>query len=160
MSSTFLYLVFAALIVTSKDSVVDLDIMYSLESLLQELLNSLELFTRLHTIRLRTPRSLYGKDLRRVDTVVSSWQPKAPLTSIKRWYSSHLVLRLMRFCPNLHTAGGLLFEPLEFSHPFMMALEHPMEAIERLENVNIYFYLKMNGMDSESTLLYGFLLPT
>jgi len=123
--------------------------MFSVDTLLQELLSSLELFTRLHTIRLKTPERLFGKDLRRLTAVVSSWQPKAPLNSIKRWYSTPSVSLLMRFCPNIHTAGGLLFEPLELGQ-LHQVLDHSMDAVERLENVTLPFWLNTPGMNSVS----------
>ena len=138
-------------------SVVNLDIMQSTDTLLQELLNSLELFPRLHTVRLRTGGRLFGKELQRIQALLSSWQPKAPLASVKKWYSNQLVSRLMRFCPNVHSAGGLLFDTLELGQ-LQMTLVHTMEAIERLENVTTAFFVKMPGTYSDSDHLRWILI--
>ena len=60
----------------------------------------------------------------------------------------------MRFCPNLHTVGGLLFGDLELGDLHTI-LKHPMEAVERLENVTSFSFVDMKGTRSESTSSIG-----
>jgi len=55
----------------------------------------------------------------------------------------------MSFCPNLHTAGGLIHESLELGQ-LLRVLAYPMVAVERLENVSLPFNVCVEGEFSYS----------
>ena len=108
---------------------------------MEDVLDSLELFPRLHTVRLKVIVTHHGVEHQHVLAVLASWKPKNPLASIKRWYSDNLFIRIIAFCPNLHTAGGLDSDPINLSEP-AETLEYPLTPIERLEDG----YLVMDDM--------------
>ena len=127
-------------------SVINIDLVYSIDTLLEELLACLELLPRLHTVRLKIG-DLSGRSHQRAEKLLASWRPKKPLASIKNWYSSELVSELIAFCPNLIAVGGLLYDFLELGH-LQRLIEQPLPSVERFDNVHAFSFTKLAGMSS------------
>ena len=145
MSSTSLCTSWHAQLTRINASTVNLDAKVSVDTLLPQILASLELFPRLHTIRLRMIATHYSKEHQHALAVLSSWKPKTPLTSVKRWYSNQLLAQVISFCPNLHTAGGLPDDLIDL-HRLSLTFPQPMLFVERFENVARLLSDHMSGI--------------
>jgi len=100
--------------------------------MLEDLLDALELLPNVQTVQLKMPPE-FDPPTRKL---LSSWEPKEPLKSIKALYTSYPGQQLAYHCPNLRTLGALKgeFDHIELGG-LTRLLKKPLPSIERLENV-------------------------